>query len=223
VSPHALTSTGLGIEHQIPRISQAVYSPHYYDPLVIAGKHYLRKSLIPILKRLKEEARIWGMPLFLGEFGFSPRTGRGRAFRRDIYDALDHTFTSATQWNYTPGWTDEQKDGWNLEDFSVVDQTGSRRANFEPRPYPQTTSGEPITFTVNEEAKPGTPWFTYDWIHDPSKGSTEIYVGEQGSIQVTVSLGTRCAVKSTTLLCTSDLKGRATLHLVRSHSYGIKS
>lgn len=218
VSPHAVTSTGIGFNHQIPQIPQAVYSPHYYDPIVLAGKHYLRQSLIPTMTRLKEEARKWGMPLFLGEFGFSPSIGRGGAFRRDIYGALDHTFTSAAQWNYTPRWTEERKDGWNLEDFSIVDQNGSRRTNFVARPYPQATSGEPISLSVHEEAEPDSTWFVYQWQNDPTKGSTEIYVGDCHTYQITTSPELDCREKGLFVSCTSFRRGPVKLELTKKIS-----
>lgn len=207
VSPHALTSTGIPFKHQIPNIRQAVYSPHFYDPLVIATKHYLRRSLVPTLKRLHAEARSWGMPLFLGEFGFSPHIGRGRALRRDFYGALDRTFTSATQWNYTPLWTPDQKDGWNLEDFSIVDHTGMLRSNFSPRPYPQVTAGDPLSLVVREGPNVGSMSFVYQWVNDPRKGATEIYLGSRRSIKVKVTDGLRCIGDDLLLSCSSQRRG----------------
>lgn len=219
VSPHALTSTGIAIAHQVPHISQAVYSPHYYDPIVIAAKHYLRGNLRPTLTRLKDEARAWGMPLFLGEFGFSPHVGRGQALRRDFYAALDHSFTSATQWNYTPSWNPEKKDGWNLEDFSVVNHEGSLRTNYKPRPYPQATAGEPVSFIVDEDAPLGSPWLSYEWIHDPLKGSTDIYVKDVNLFTWTTSDDMECIGKKEILSCSSHRPGLARLSLMVSTSW----
>lgn len=207
ISPHALTSTGLGIPQSHPDITQAVYSPHYYDPLVASGRHYLQQGLGTTLARLKSEAHAWGMPLFIGEFGFSPMIGRAAAFRRDIYAALDQTFTGAAQWNYTPQWTPDLKDGWNLEDFSIVDQTGALRANFVPRPYPQATAGTPGALTVDTEAPPGAPWLSYEWVNAPDKGSTEIFVGRTVNISVTVSPEMQCVRKGLTLSCSSARQG----------------
>ena len=83
----------------------------------------------------------------------------------------------ARQWNYTPRWNAETKDGWNAEDFSILEPSGMPRANFRPRPYPRATAGTPLRFHYEDREIPGQPRsIEFEWDHDPKCGETEIFV-----------------------------------------------
>jgi hypothetical protein len=63
-----------------------------------------------------------------------------------FYNALDATLLSGLQWGWTNGYSPVTKDGWNQEDYSVVDQNLAMRSNYAIRPYPRAVAGIPISF-----------------------------------------------------------------------------
>ena len=93
-------------------------------------------------------AKSWGAVLFLGEFGAPPSLDMLLPYMDTLYRHLDDALASGTQWAYTPGWSADKKDGWNLEDFSIVDDKGALRDNFHPRPYARKIAGIPTKLTV---------------------------------------------------------------------------
>jgi endoglycosylceramidase len=102
-------------------------------------------------------------------------------YMREVYDRMDARLASGAQWNYTPNWDEERKDGWNLEDFNILDlrRGASARPNFEARPYPRATAGVPLAFSYEPPSRRShVPRFAYTWENDPTKGTTEVFVPE---------------------------------------------
>ena len=86
------------------------------------------------------------------------------------------SLASGAQWNYTPRWTAEARDGWNAEDYSITGTSGCPRANFRPRPYPRATAGTPRLFRYNDLDSPALPrTLEFEWDHDPKCGETEVF------------------------------------------------
>ncbi len=122
-------------------------------------------------------AQTWDTPLFLGEFGVCAESVRAGDYVSAIYDRLDACLASGAQWNYTPRWNAQTKDGWNAEDFNILDPSGTLRPNFRPRPYPRATAGTPLRFCYAASGSACHPrGFEFDWNHDPERGETEIFV-----------------------------------------------
>jgi hypothetical protein len=135
--------------------------------------------------------------MLLGEFGAGVATRDSARYIEAFYDWLDARFVSSTQWNYTPGWTPERKDGWNREDFSITGANQElRSALFEPRAYPQKTAGTPLAFERSDRG------FTYRWRNDPSLGATELFILETQTVSSTV--GVSCLRQGRLLVCTGD-------------------
>ena len=65
-----------------------------------------------------------------------------------VYDQLDLHALGGTQWGWTPAWDPVTKDGWNEEDYSVVDQNLNMRTNYAIRPYARAVAGTPGPFLV---------------------------------------------------------------------------
>ena len=65
-----------------------------------------------------------------------------------LYDNLDLKLLGGTQWGWTNAFSFKNKDGWNAENFSIVDQRRNLRSNFNVRPYPRAIAGIPGGFKV---------------------------------------------------------------------------
>jgi endoglycosylceramidase len=179
VEGHIATNCGFRTRLLRPEFGQAVYAPHYYCPITYAiGRwHGAGLGLSRAFSAMAETAREWETPLFLGEFGISAAIIGAGEYVRTFYERLDAALASGAQWNYTPRWNAESKDGWNGEDFSILEPTGALRANFDPRPYPRATAGLPLRFDYDDRDPDGRPRsIEFEWDHDPTRGETELFL-----------------------------------------------
>jgi endoglycosylceramidase len=179
VQGHIRTNCGFGTRLLRPDFDRVAYAPHYYCPIsyAIGRWHGTCFGLGRAFGTMAETARQWDAPLFLGEFGMSAEVPRAGDYVRTFYDRLDAGLASGAQWNYTPRWNAETRDGWNAEDFSIVGASGSPRANFRPRPYPRATAGTPLRFRYDDREPDGLPRsLEFEWDHDPGCGETEVFV-----------------------------------------------
>ena len=116
-------------------------------------------------------ANDWDAPLFLGEFGAAAETTNAGDYIAAIYDRMDANLASGAQWCYSPRWNERDKDGWNAEDFSILDSQGEVRPNFRPRPYPRNTAGTPLSFRFQgAQSSGGCPSLEFAWAHRPGAG-----------------------------------------------------
>eukprot|EP00884_Botryococcus_braunii_P014543 jgi/Botrbrau1/2308/Bobra.101_2s0129.1 len=96
----------------------------------------------------------WGAPLFVGEFGFEPacvEPGNPSviALLLQIDDENARTKSPSPLGRSGRGhnaWDNKVLDGWNMEDYSIVDEYQDLRPNFAIRPYPRAIAGVPIFF-----------------------------------------------------------------------------
>ena len=124
-----------------------MFAPHYYDPGIFLNR-WNKSRLQGAIGRWKKVQQQWDAPVFLGEFGASP--GKMQGYLDEIYNQLNKNLISGAQWNYTPNWSKESKDGWNNEDFSIVDDKGNLRNNFQKRPYPQAIAGKVLSLNTEK-------------------------------------------------------------------------
>lgn len=169
VSPGALTSAGTRTALPRPTFDNFVYAPHYYDAAVSQLHSWLGTSLADPVRQMDEQASAFNAPLFIGEFGAPAEGDRSREYIDEFYRQLDARLISAAQWNFTPHWTPERKDGWNLEDFSIIDDQGTLRATYRVRPYPARVAGEAISFYAGEDR------VELEWRHTPASGETRLF------------------------------------------------
>jgi endoglycosylceramidase len=215
IPAHTLIGAGFITNHMDrPKFKNMAYAPHFYDAGVMGLKRWFGNNPDRWLNQINTKAEQWQTPMLLGEFGAPANTINSAAYLETIYQWLDANFVSGTQWNYTPGWTEKNKDGWNAEDFSIVDNTGQvRKALFEPRAYPQKTAGQPLRFKRSDNG------FKYTWDHNPKQGATLIFVPAQYQknrilrIAGTAAHGATCHFEAQLLICRSSRSGPVSVAL----------
>jgi len=215
VSPGALTSAGVATTLPRPSFDNFVYSPHYYDAAVSQLHSWLGTSLAEPVRVMVDQAKTWNVPLFLGEFG-APADGlRSAAYIDKLYTQLDASLVSAAQWNYTPHWSPQKKDGWNDEDFSIVDDRGRLRPTYRVRAYPARIAGDAQTFFVRYAPQARVE---LAWQHEPAAGETRVFApaalfGGQVSIEATADLQCKYDEAQRHLTCSSQNGGSKRLIL----------
>jgi endoglycosylceramidase len=176
---HITTNAGVATKLLRPNHDNVAYAPHYYRPLTIALSrwHGMTLGMNRAFGNMAATAQEWDAPLFLGEFGAAAETMNAGDYIVAIYDRMDASLASGAQWCYSPRWNERDKDGWNAEDFSILDSQGAVRPNFRPRPYPRITAGMPLSFRfVDAQSSGGRPMLELTWEHRPELGATEIFV-----------------------------------------------
>lgn len=202
-------ATNCGMKTKLPRPGYGgfAYAPHYYKPLAIAF-HGWRSSCLSLdiaFGRMNGQTQSWDCPLFVGEFGIAAGAKNAAAYVDAIYDRLDAALASGAQWNLTPGWDPERKDGWNGEDFSIFDAAGNPRPTYRPRPFPRATAGTPTRFEFRDGNPPaGSRALIFSWDHRPACGQTEIALPD-GLFRA----GTRVQTSTASVVTTYDRARRA--------------
>lgn len=168
-------STNNGITQTLltkPTFANVVYAPHFYEAAVL-GTHIwsgLHQGVEFGFETMTSKAQEWNVPLFVGEFGTHGDTVNAKDYLELHYDQLDKHLASGTQWNYTPKWNDQDKDGWNREDLSIVDSQGGLRDNFTARPQPRRFAGTGLEFKADPES------VLIRWNNDPTAGETVFFL-----------------------------------------------
>ncbi|HEY9033782.1 MAG TPA: cellulase family glycosylhydrolase [Pseudomonadales bacterium] len=210
VPPHALVSSGMP-DNNIPKpaFDNFVYSPHYYDAFVILSANWLGTSPDGALDRMAQKAASWDVPLLLGEYGAPAATQNVEGYMDALYGWLNSGFHSGTQWNYTPTWRADIKDGWNGEDLSIVDDNGQLRANFRPRAQPLAIAGTPLSFSENPDS------MALRWQHTAALGSTVLYLpaGFANGKSIRTEGDVLCQLADIRLSCTSATDGEKAVYI----------
>jgi hypothetical protein len=155
-------------------VNQAVFAPHWYPdiypfiginqpPRTFADTEWKYRSFVNNLKAFDEKTRfsLGNVPIVFGEFGtYFNYNGIDASLANDylissqILDAYYRSFEelglSQMVWCYSPENTYEYGDGWDLEDFSVVDPDLNPRGHLAyVRPYARATSGRQLRAYFN--------------------------------------------------------------------------
>ena len=213
VSPAAFTSAGLRSGLPKPSFGNFVYAPHFYDAGVFLFHQWNGNDLADPFAAMTGVADGWGVPLFVGELGAEPDTDGIDGYLTNLHQHLDAALASGAQWSYTPAWTDAAKDGWNGEDFSIVDGNGTPRANFRPRPFVRRIAGTPGTLAVTD-GEAGALELTFT--ADPQAGTTELFVPAGAFGVNTVNLdatGVQCTRAGDFVHCVAKSAGPARVRL----------
>ncbi len=133
----------------------AVYAPHIYTLALTASESARRSFTIDTLRASHvnaiREARAWGTPLLVTEWGYDPN-----GVRVEDYVA----FQSALQDEYGEGaalwlWKERSQGAWGLFDYDDASGRWSERASFRralARVYPEAIAGWPRTWRYDREA-----------------------------------------------------------------------
>jgi endoglycosylceramidase len=221
VSPGVLTSAGDATNLLRPTFDPFVYSPHYYDPTLTLFHGWQGSDESAAFAEMTGTAQAWGVPLFLGEWGAPPSTDEVRGYVGAIGAQLDRALASSAQWVYTPGWTAAAKDGWNTEDFSIVDDTGALRGNFAERPYPQRLAGTPTMLTVTDEMDAKKNALQLSWTHDPAAGATTIFSPVAwfgGDVSIEADGDAKCTRAGDFVTCTAATAGAKSVRIAAPSS-----
>jgi endoglycosylceramidase len=234
LEPNSLTNGSPASQSQMlkPRFYNFVYAPHLYDPVVHSFSVWGKDSttMNQLVDNMKQISQRWkndgnngnGAPIFIGEFGVSENTINGLAFLDALYEKMDANHISGAQWAFASRWTPEKYDGWNLENFSVVDEKWGWRKNFRPqRPYVQKLSGDNLEINYKRDAEGKLTHLSATWDFDPSKGPTEIYFPKSLAMADRLELKTHkeltCDFINNDLIlkCASKYKGRTSIEFNR--------
>jgi endoglycosylceramidase len=223
VGPGLATDPGIASKLPRPTFTNFAFAPHFYDATLTVGS-WSGSDESSQMATLASAAVAWNVPVFLGEFGAPPALDQVDGYLGAVeQQLLLHSWSSA-QWAYTPGWTATNKDGWNREDFSIVDDKGMLRANFRPRPYAPRIAGTPTALTVFEGKTPSASTVTLAWHHDPGAGATELYAPLQyfgGSVSVSTTGGVSCTVAGPLVSCTATSAGDKQIKVAGGNNCGL--
>ena len=191
-------------------IKQAVYAPHWYPdiypfiginqgPRTFDVDQWQYQDFTDELEAVlhKVELSMSNVPVVLGEFGTyynfnGIETSRENDYQvsahilDNYYRALENVGMSHMQWCYSPENDYEYGDGWDLEDFSIIDPDWNPRGHYAfVRPYARATSGRklesrfysPYEYLEPEKGKPvPTSQFTLKMASKETNAATEIFV-----------------------------------------------
>lgn len=217
VPPHCLLSGG-NLENNIakPTFGNFAYSPHFYGDDVFTLEVWLGIDWSAAMAGMRTKAETWQVPMVLSEFGASSDVVNIVGYMESQYDWLDKYLISSMQWCYTPTWSSALKDGWNMENMSISDDSGQLKDNFTPRPYPQKIAGTPVRFERSDSG------FTLSWNNNPRTGNTEVFLpadyADDKTLNLVLPSGVTgsCDILSQLLVCTVNGSGNVQVTLSES-------
>jgi aryl-phospho-beta-D-glucosidase BglC (GH1 family) len=155
-----------------------VFSFHYYDPWTFLysmalgiGDHMENKQREwpEVFQHMRDAATMRGLIPFLTELGgnqdwhflkkteLRPAIYQGkqiRAYMDLLFQQVEAKLLNATYWNFDLYNTNDGKDNWNLENFSLLDATRAlRHEDIIARPYPLCSSAQPESLFFDLETK----------------------------------------------------------------------
>lgn len=171
-----------------PELPQVVYAPHHYQdiypfigfnqaPRPITATQIRYRDYVPALEHAARAASrfLGNPPVVFGEFGTYFNFGGIYMSRQEeyvasshlldnYYEAFEQTFSSRMLWCYSPENDYKRGDGWNREDFSIIDPDQKPRSELAwSRPHARALAGKPIE----------THFYSHFHYFDPDKGTVD--------------------------------------------------
>jgi hypothetical protein len=142
--------------------TNGVLSFHYYDAMAVASSFvkipeslYTYKMEFPtIFSQLLQAATERGLVPFLTEFGAFQEGEQIEEYLNLQFNQIETFLLNAAIWNYDLYNTEEGKDNWNFENYSLLGPNRKPR-NIEAvaRPYPMRSSAEPALLFFDLDSK----------------------------------------------------------------------
>jgi hypothetical protein len=142
--------------------NNGVLSFHYYDTLAVASSFvkipeslYTYKIEFPVIfSQLSQAATERGLIPFITEFGAFQEAEQIREYLDLQYNQIEAFLLNATIWNYDLYNTEEGKDNWNYENYSLLGPDRKpRNVDAVARPYPMRSSAEPTLIFFDIDSK----------------------------------------------------------------------
>ncbi len=158
-----------------------VLSFHYYDPMAIASSflripesmYTYRREWPYIFAQLVNAAIDRGLIPFLTEFGGDQEAEQVREYLNLQFKEIEANLLNSTCWNYDLYHTEEGKDNWNLENYSLLGSNRTpRNLDIVARPYPMRSSAEPVLLYFDIDSKYAAITLSGKIVDDP----TVIYI-----------------------------------------------
>lgn len=180
---------------------------------ILFGRKRIRRAFAEHMAAVQAEAQenLGGVPTHIGEFGISFDIRKKKAYETGNFrvqiQLMDRTFRAiednllcGTIWNYTADNTNEARDKWNAQDYSIFSRdqqtdpanihSGGRALEAIVRPYAQKIAGEPLRMSFDVRSRK----FEFEFRQDSTvTAPTEIYIPDfqyPRGCNVTVSDGT---------------------------------
>ena len=142
--------------------NRGVFAFHYYDVRALASSMLKIPKSIPqykydwpkVFRQLMEGATKRGLIPFITEFGGSHESEQIREYMNLLFIQIETNLLNSTYWNYDLYHTEQGKDNWNLEDFSLLGPNKMpRHIDVIARPYPMLSSAEPSFLSFDVDSK----------------------------------------------------------------------
>ncbi|HEX7140981.1 MAG TPA: cellulase family glycosylhydrolase [Nitrososphaeraceae archaeon] len=142
--------------------NRGVFAFHYYDVRALASSMLKIPKSIPqykydwpkVFRQLMEGATKRGLIPFITEFGGSHESEQIREYMNLLFIQIETNLLNSTYWNYDLYHTEQGKDNWNLEDFSLLGPNKRpRHIDVIARPYPMLSSAEPSFLSFDIDSK----------------------------------------------------------------------
>lgn len=117
---------------------RSMYAPHLYEAGI--GSEPTREGLLPAFEAASKEAKAWGTPWLVGEFGSGPSAAEYAEYLQAHYDLQDEFLVSSALWL----WKETTQDSWGLYDHADGGwQERPDMVALVSRPHAQRIAGTP--------------------------------------------------------------------------------
>ncbi|UJR78297.1 cellulase family glycosylhydrolase [Sandaracinus amylolyticus] len=110
------------------------------------------ERLRPNVERGLMEASLFGVPMFVGEWGIRPDSPGSDDYVRFMHELFDETFTSATVWL----WKENSQGSWGFHDYDPEGGAFTERdavVRAHARVYAEAVAGEPMSMRYDLDAR----------------------------------------------------------------------